>query len=372
MPADSPPLPALIVCDGRVGSLQLAALTLLDRLVVALHRAGCAPIRVVCNGERPILKRATALGVVPEFIDRLVPIDRLTLLADCSLLVQPADVKAVIEQKARLATASGRLLPLGIVSEFTGDVVHSLASLPTIRATGVTVAVEDTASARAAAGQLWASLGNSTDGFVDTFFNRPVGRFLSKVLVHTPVTPNQITLISMILGLVAAWFFSRGEHLAGILGAVLLQLSALIDCVDGEVARVSFKESPIGRTLDFACDQVVHLAVFGALALALSHQNPDGPALALGLSAVCGTLISIPIVIRGRCVAERASDRRLDRFIDQASTRDFTALVIFLAIVDRLSWFLWLTGVTVHVFWIIALALQLPGRQSRPAKSVNT
>src|SRR5262249_30498317 len=107
--------------------------------------------------------------------------------------------------------------------------------------------------------------------------------------------------------------------------------------------------------------------------IGVSKQGLDVPAMALGLSAAAGALISIPIVIRGRRVAGRTSDRRLDRFIDQASTRDFSALLIVLALLDGLHWFLWLVGIVVHLFWMTALALQLRlarrDRMSRTAAS---
>ncbi len=55
-------IPAVLVCDARTGSLEIAGLTVLDRLVVTAHRAGCAPIFV--TGETaPALPRAEALGI---------------------------------------------------------------------------------------------------------------------------------------------------------------------------------------------------------------------------------------------------------------------------------------------------------------------
>ena len=54
--------PAVLVCDARTGSLEIAGLTVLDRLVVTAHRAGCAPIFVV-DETPPRLARAEAMGV---------------------------------------------------------------------------------------------------------------------------------------------------------------------------------------------------------------------------------------------------------------------------------------------------------------------
>lgn len=215
---------------------------------------------------------------------------------------------------------------------------------------------------------LWDSLTSSSDGVVDKYFNRPLGRFLSKVLIHTPVTPNQVTVVSMLVGLLGAYYFAVGNYTAGILGALLLQLSALIDCVDGDIARVVFKESPVGKWLDITLDQVVHVAVFAAIAAGLARQGIEAPVMWLGISAVAGALISFPVVVRGRMLANKDTDTRLEKFIDAASTRDFTALVLFLAFLGKLHWFLWLTAISVHIFWITALVLQLPkSSKIRPA-----
>ena len=359
------PIAALILCDPIAGSLRIAALTLLDRLVVALHRAGCSPIRILCPGELPSLQRSTALGISVEVVSAAPAMSGPVLLADCQLLVQPADVLAVIRQRGRLADAAGQPLTLGLVESFvTGEVEGALKGLVPVRAVGVAGRVESRESAVAMERRLWASLGSSSDGVVDTYFNRPLGRFLSKILIHTPVTPNQVTVVSALIGLVSAWFFAQGNYTAGIIGALLLHLSALVDCVDGDIARVVFKDSPIGKWLDLGLDQVVHVAVFATLAVGLSRAGADAPVVWLGISAVVGAVISFPVVVRARRLSNKDLDTKLEKFIDAASTRDFTALIVFLAVISRLEWFLWLTGITVHIFWITALIMQLPKKPS--------
>lgn len=220
-------------------------------------------------------------------------------------------------------------------------------------------------------GSSGASLGSSTDGIVDTWFNRPLGRFLSKVLIHTPATPNQVTVASALFGLLGAWYFADGTHVAGIVGALLLQWSALVDCVDGDIARVVFKETAIGKWLDLGLDQVVHVAVFASIAIGLSRQGNDAPVFWLGVSAVAGALISFAVVVRGRRLAIRENDARLERFLDAASTRDFTALVLLLAFIDRLEWFLWLSGIAVHLFWAVVLVQQSRFRTAPSAKTAK-
>ncbi len=55
-------VPAVLVCDAGTGNLKVAGLTVLDRMVVTAHRAGCTPITVVSD-EAPSLARAQAIGI---------------------------------------------------------------------------------------------------------------------------------------------------------------------------------------------------------------------------------------------------------------------------------------------------------------------
>ncbi|HJT80723.1 MAG TPA: hypothetical protein VJ719_05955, partial [Chthoniobacterales bacterium] len=60
-------VPAILVCDAGMGSLTIAGMTVLDRLVVTAHRAGCDPIYIV-SGQTSRLARAEALGIKPVVV----------------------------------------------------------------------------------------------------------------------------------------------------------------------------------------------------------------------------------------------------------------------------------------------------------------
>ena len=364
--------PALILCDPQVGATEIATLTLLDRLLVTLHRAGCAPITVVCRGELPTLRRAPALGIVPGVVGDVPPIGEPTLVAEACLLIQAEDVRSVIEGGGRLATSDGRRLPLGLTSRLGEDIGETLAGLPTVRADGVAEAVTDTDSGHQAESRLWQSLAGPTDGLVDRYFNRPLGRRLSKMLIRTPITPNQVTVGSTLIGMLGAWFFSRDTNGGALLGALLFQLSALVDCVDGEVARVVFKESSVGKRLDVWFDQAVHVAVFTAISVGLWRAGTGAPVLWLGGSTVVGALIAFAVVLRGQGRSGSHRNARLNRLILGVTSRDFSVLLICLALIGRLEWFLWIAGIAVHLFWISALWLQSPWQRGESSARIET
>lgn len=364
--SSAPPssLPALVFCDPQTAGLKLAALTLLDRLIIALHRGGVSSITLITSAPLPSLKRAAALAIPFQSAPVAPALTGPALMASTNLLVQSADVKRCLQENARLITASGQKLPIGVAPPDPLPSLGLLDSAPEIRAEGVACPVSDPATARAAERALWNSLTSSADGLVDKVFNRPCGRPLSKLLVHTPVTPNAVSVASILVGVLSAFFLATGQYALTVLGAVLFQLSAVIDCVDGDIARAVFKESPLGKWLDLAGDQIVHISVFAGVAFGVVRAGESPQLLWLGASAVLGAVLSFAVVLRGmRCRSGRHNS--LQRLIDAATNRDFSVIVLVLALVQQLDWFLWMAAIGSHLFWITALALQLRVRPAR-------
>ena len=359
--------PAILFCDPEEGGLCVAALTVLDRLVVAAHRAGCRSITIVCNGEMPPIPGARGLRIKPKIVRKSPKISRRTLVASTNLMVQVDDLKALLQGGGRLMTKEKKLLPIGVVKSLDDSLAQSLNKERRVMAEGLAIRVADRFSAAAAEAELWDTMGSNTDGLVDKYFNRPAGRLLSKFLIRTSVLPNHVSIAATLLGVSAAWWFSQVEpdnHTPAIIGALLLQASAVIDCVDGDLARIMFKESKLGKWLDIAGDQVVHVALFICIAVGLAHAMPEVPAVALGVSAAVGALIAFGVVLRGMLHKDVRGNTRLQRLIDATTNRDFSVLIIVLAFANRLDLFLWVAAIGVHVFWMIALGLQLHGSKT--------
>jgi len=354
-------IPAIFFCQPEHAGLRVAAMTVLDRLLVTAHRAGCRTLTVVCDGEMPPIPRARALGIDPVVTRAAPKITGRTLVASANLVVQRGDVEKLLKNSARLVTADRKLLPIGVAERLEDSVARTLKRTPKVKAEGVARRVEDGFMAAVAEDELWETMGSTTDGVVDTYFNRPVGRLLSKLLIRTPVSPNQVSVFATCVGVGAAVCLARGEQRWDVIGALVLQLSAAIDCVDGDIARMMFKESKLGKWLDLVGDQVVHVALFVAIAMGVSVSKPDVPALVLGVSATVGVLIAFGVVLRGMLNAEARGNSRVQRLIDATTNRDFSVIIIVLAFSGRLDLFLWAAAIGVHAFWLLALGLQLRG-----------
>lgn len=83
------------------------------------------------------------------------------------------------------------------------------------------------------------------------------------------ITPNMVTVFSGLLGIIAAYFFYLNEI---IIGVVIIYLSFLLDCVDGNLARKTRRTSPIGAQLDNTADTIKKVACIFSL-IFISNSN---------------------------------------------------------------------------------------------------
>ena len=112
-------------------------------------------------------------------------------------------------------------------------------------------------------------------GPVEVLFNRRLSTLLTRLLVRTPLTPNQVTVLSFLVLLPGAYLLSTGERIALIGAGFLIQLSFTLDCCDGELARLRGLSSPFGAWLDGLLDRIAELVLCLALGVALEHQSDD-------------------------------------------------------------------------------------------------
>lgn len=110
-----------------------------------------------------------------------------------------------------------------------------------------------------------------SDELVNTYLLRPLAGLLVFALYRTPVTPNQLTLASIISGLAAAGFYAAGDSV--VVAGLLVTLKDLLDSADGQLARAKQQFSRRGRFLDSIGDIVVGLAVFCGIGLSLAQSS---------------------------------------------------------------------------------------------------
>jgi phosphatidylglycerophosphate synthase len=119
--------------------------------------------------------------------------------------------------------------------------------------------VVDSASARRAKRSLLASLRKPIDGFISRNLNRHISIFFSSVLVYTGLRPNQLTVFIMGMGVASAIFAALPEYrIFLVLAALLFQGQSIFDGCDGEIARLTYRFSPLGQWLDTIGDDMTN------------------------------------------------------------------------------------------------------------------
>ncbi len=230
--------------------------------------------------------------------------------------------------------------------------------------------VHDVADAQAVERSLYRSLKSNFEGFVDRMFNRRLSPFFTKMFLSLHMSPNMITLVATLIGLVSAACFASGSYTAGLIGAVLFQLSAVIDCCDGEVARLTFAESPFGAKLDIWLDNLVHMAIFAGIAYgAYSHPPAEIDAqvfLWAGAAAILANAVSFWGVTQLAVRQENGTRSRwTDFLLKNLATRDFSVVVAICAAVGQLPFFLVLAAAGSLVFGLLTVGLLVFQRPAR-------
>jgi phosphatidylglycerophosphate synthase len=207
---------------------------------------------------------------------------------------------------------------------------------------------------RAAESWLLRSLVKPNEGFMSRHFERRISLAITRRLTSTPITPNAMTLISLAVGMVgAALFLSPSLQLAG---ALLFLAHSILDGCDGELARLTFRESPNGAALDFWGDNLVHAAAFTGMTLGWArHAGAPWPLL-LGAVAVAATA-AVALVVYRRGILARAPEGEAvaDRVVEALTHRDFIYLIVALAVVGKVYWFIAFTAVGAPVFLLLLL-----------------
>jgi hypothetical protein len=122
------------------------------------------------------------------------------------------------------------------------------------------------------------------DGFFTTFFVSTYSRYIARWCAHRGFTPNQVTTVSVLIGLVAAVAFATGERWGLVTGGVLVYFAFVTDCVDGQLARYTRQFSKLGAWLDSVFDRTKEYLAFAGLAIGASRM--DDPVWLLACAAI--------------------------------------------------------------------------------------
>jgi CDP-diacylglycerol---serine O-phosphatidyltransferase len=120
------------------------------------------------------------------------------------------------------------------------------------------------------------------------YFIHPLASRLVPFFAQMRLTPNAVSIMGMLFGILSAFAYYHYTDLRfAITGFALMIAWHVMDGADGQLARLTHSYSYFGKVLDGISDNVTFLAVYTALAIALSHKNGDWMYALVALSAMC-------------------------------------------------------------------------------------
>ncbi|MBM4168123.1 MAG: CDP-alcohol phosphatidyltransferase family protein [Ignavibacteria bacterium] len=132
-----------------------------------------------------------------------------------------------------------------------------------------------------------------SDELINTYLLRPIAGLLVTIVSRTPITPNHLTLLSIIAGLGAASLYARGDPTVLPLAGLAVTTKDLLDSADGQLARAKSLFSRSGRFLDSIGDFVVNLAVFSAIGWHLYRESQDLAGMVLAIAGLAGITLRV-------------------------------------------------------------------------------
>lgn len=146
----------------------------------------------------------------------------------------------------------------------------------------------------------------------DLIFYRPLAAIFVKIIFSTNITPNQITTIALIIGVIGGMLYALNSYFYLVIAALLLITYDVLDCSDGQLARLKKNGTFFGRILDGVSDYFVSTAIYLGIGFGFA-SNSDDPLFNWGL-----------VILAGLTNAAHAItlDYYRNRFLDYALNRD--------------------------------------------------
>lgn len=186
--------------------------------------------------------------------------------------------------------------------------------------------------------------GKAGDGIVSRYCNRPVSQRITRVLLRYPsVRPIHATIAAALLGIAMALCLFAGGTTGLVIGALLYQAASIMDGVDGELARATYRTSASGAMLDSLIDAFTNLAFVAGLSFNLYRQGHVHAAIA---GAAGMTMMAIGLYLIGARARAAGGKFTFDGVKDHFRARKSVLMQ-------------WLTWLTMRDFYAAAATLMV-------------
>ena len=127
--------------------------------------------------------------------------------------------------------------------------------------------------------------GRAVEEWVDLHFFRPIGIRIARALQPSGVSADQVTLWSLLIGLVAGHLFAYQDRWTNVIGFLLFIVSDIFDSADGQLARLRGTSTRFGRALDGINDNLRFVNLYFHLIYRLIHTGWWWPGAVLLVAA---------------------------------------------------------------------------------------
>ena len=187
---------------------------------------------------------------------------------------------------------------------------------------------------------IFSNVGKTATGWIAVNIN---GRFslpLSRQLIKTPLTPNMISVLINVIGIMSGPFYALGHP---VIGAICMQIATTLDRCDGEVARIKLMETKKGQWVDTISDQVSMLSFYIGLPIGYYAVNNSGWIIGLGIMNVFFFLFfigwSFYFLTKYTDSGSLVSYMKVDNFIDTSQTSFMRKFISFLRPLGRRNFY---------------------------------
>ena len=130
------------------------------------------------------------------------------------------------------------------------------------------------------------------DGSISKYINRPISQWATSKIIDYPLTPNQISIAVFFISVFSGLIISIEGYFFLLLGALLAQLSSILDGCDGEIARLKLLESKFGGWFDRVLDRYSDLFILMGLTFHTYFIHKTLTVFFIGFIVVGGKIIS--------------------------------------------------------------------------------
>lgn len=182
-----------------------------------------------------------------------------------------------------------------------------------------------------------------------------LARRLVTPLIGTPVTPNHLTTLRLLIGIAGAYYLSVGSFWLCSLGALLIALSNFVDHTDGELARISGRSSKIGHFYDLACDSLVTVLLFVGLGFYVRVHHSAMIVSAEWLGAIAGVAVALIFFLRMRIESMAGKSGTKQASMAGFETEDVLYLLPLVTLLNGMTPFLVAASIGAPLFavWVV-------------------